>query len=148
MENINGVGFIQSGKLTPDVPYKLSVSCNDGSWKTIGDVLSISFDHYGEEKKSIGGWILSKPENEIKSVFYNPPYTTILWADGSKSTSCAMETDEFDEYVGFYSAVTNHFIENKSEQKRLIKDAWKNFWNREENKLKKLNKKENKKDKK
>lgn len=49
-------------------------------------------------------------ELKVESIYFNDPYTTVVFDDGSKTTVKCHEDDIFDEYQGFTSAITKHVL--------------------------------------
>ena len=84
-------------------------------------------------------------KNSIKSVHYNPPYTTILFKNGETSVVRCMDGTEFDPYVGFCAALTKKIFGSNSSVNAFTSKEWNRYTEKEEKKFEKNLKKASKK---
>lgn len=71
-------------------------------------------------------------KNSIKSVHYNPPYTTILFKNGETSVVRCMDGTEFDPYVGFCAALTKKIFGSNSSVNAFTSKEWNRYTEKEE----------------
>lgn len=50
--------------------------------------------------------------SDIKNVYFNDPYTIIVWKNGEKTIVKCQEGDEYDKEKGFALAMVKHFCGN------------------------------------
>lgn len=82
---------------------------------------------------------------DIKSLIFNPPFSTVLWDDDTTTVSKTMEGDEFDPMVGFSICVLNKIFDSKNEYKKLISESWNYYQVKQEKKNQKAAKRAAKK---
>lgn len=57
----------------------------------------------------------------VLSIFTNPPYTTVLWGDGTRTTVKCCDTDTYSEAQGFAAALTKKLFGGKECSSSAVK---------------------------
>ena len=76
----------------------------------VADVLSYIF---GEMTKGTSIWYDDKTFNmpKVSQIWYNEPYTSVKWSDGSVTTSKCSNTETFSKEVGLAMCISKRYLE-------------------------------------
>ena len=90
------------------------------------DLLALEVEN-NDLKTRIGDLIESNKDWKIKDVYFNPPYVTVKWRDGSISHSKQNDADEFDFLIGFMIAIGNHMFKNRDERNNIFQKYYNRY---------------------
>lgn len=65
---------------------------------------------------------INRFSKKIRNVYFNEPYTIIVWKDGSKSIVKCQEGDEYDKEKGFALALLKHIFGDTNYFNTIFKD--------------------------
>ena len=66
--------------------------------------------------------IKNKPSDMFRQVIFNPPYTTVVWSDGSSTVVKASDGEPFSPYYGICVAVCKKLFESSNALSNFVNE--------------------------